>query len=179
MTAKLTPFSYYVGAIYHGFLTGKFYHYTLTINFLLWVFDGQNGEELFIKHFGWDFLLFNAWVVKKDLNKWLFRFLIVLYLLVWVSDMNKDNWEYWGTNSYSDWAFLAPCDPGLEGGGGLFDNWMPDRKSVVNCSHIIGKGVSLASIVKTMLKLFYFNVRWGVSPLHNPLSLNLTHSILR
>ena len=31
--------------------------------------------------------------------------------------MNKDNWEYWVINSYSDRAFLAHRDPGLEGWG--------------------------------------------------------------
>ena len=56
---------------------------------------------------------------------------------------------------------------------------MPVKKPVVNCSHIIGKGVSLAVIVKTILKLFYFEVRCGVSSLHNLLSLNLTHPIPR
>ena len=77
---------------------------------------------------------------KETQNKWLFRFLIVLYPLFWVSDMNKDNWEYWVINSYLDRALLAPCDPGLEGEGGLIK--MPVEKSVVNCSHVIGKGVS-------------------------------------
>ena len=35
MTAKLTPFSYNVGTIYHGFLAGNVYLYTLTINICL------------------------------------------------------------------------------------------------------------------------------------------------
>ena len=33
--AKLTAFSCNMGTIYHPFLTGNFYHYTLTINFCL------------------------------------------------------------------------------------------------------------------------------------------------
>ena len=33
MTAKLTPFPYNMGTIYH--MTGNFYLYTLTINFCL------------------------------------------------------------------------------------------------------------------------------------------------
>ena len=40
------------------------------------------------------------------------------------------------------------------------------------------KGVSSAVIVETILKLFYFKVRCGVSPFIT-LSLNLTHSIPR
>ena len=76
---------------------------------------------------------------KKTQNKLLFRFLIVWYPLFWFSGMNKDNWKYWVINSYSDRAFLAPCDPGLEEGrwGGFWIK-MPVKKSVVNCSHITG-----------------------------------------
>ena len=63
------------------------------------------------------------------------------------------------------------------GGGRLIE--IPVKKPVVNCFLVIGKGVSLAVIVKTILKLFYYKVRWGVSPLHNSLSLNLTYPIPR
>ena len=55
---------------------------------------------------------------------------------------------------------------------------IPVKKTVVNCFLIVGKGVSLAVIVKTILKLFYSKVRWGVSPFIT-LSLNLTHPIPR
>ena len=47
------------------------------------------------------------------------------------------------------------------GGGRLIE--IPVKKPVVNCFLVIGKGVSLAVIVKTILKLFYSKVRWGVS----------------
>ena len=95
------------------------------------------------------FSLLTPGLSKKTQNKWLFRFLILWYPLLWVSDMNKHKWEYWVINSYSDWAFLAP-----------FLIRLPVKKSIVNCSDIIGKGVSLAFIVKTMLK-FSFTLKWG------------------
>ena len=56
---------------------------------------------------------------------------------------------------------------------------MPVKKTVVNCFHIIEKGVSLAVIVKTIYLIFYFKVEWGVSPLHYSLSLGLMHPIHR
>ena len=37
--------------------------------------------------------------------------------------------------TYSDRACFAPCDPGMEIGGGLIE--IPAKKLVVNCSHFL------------------------------------------
>ena len=176
MTAKPTPFSYNVGTVYHGFLTGNFYHYTLTISFCLRVsmvriVKNWNLNILYNSHS----LLFNSWIIKNYPKQMTLSFsfdIIIWYPLFRVSDMNKNDWEYWVVNSNS-----PPPSRGWRRGSFLIET--PVKKPVVNCSHFIGKGVSLAVILMTILKLFYFEVICGVSPLHNPLSLNLTHPIPR
>ena len=187
MTAKLTPFSHDVGTIYRGFLTGNFYHYTLTISFCLRVSmirmeKNWNLNILYNSHS----LLFNSWIIKNDLQKMTLSFsfnIIIWYPFFRVWDMNKDNWEYWFVISYSDWDCFAPCDPGMEGGWwGVGRGWA-DRNycQKTRCTLFplsLGKWVSSAVIVKTILKLFYFKVRCGVSPFIT-LSLNLTHSVPR
>ena len=186
MTAKPTPFSYNVGTGYHGFLTGNFYHHTLTISFCLRVsmvriVKNWNLNILYNSHS----LLFNSWIIKNYPKQITLSFsfdIIIWYPLFRVSDMNKNDWEYWVVNSNSNRVFFAPPHPPPPSRGwrrGSFLIETPVKKPVVNCSHIIGKGLSLAVIVKTILKLFYFELRCGVSSLHNPLSLNLTHPIPR
>ena len=183
MTAKPTPFSYNEGTVYHGFLTGNFYHHTLTISFCLRVsmvriVKNWNLNILYNSHS----LLFNSWIIKNYPKQITLSFsfdIIIWYPLFRVSDMNKNDWEYWVVNSHSNRVFCThPLHPG-DGGEKSFLIETPVKKPVVNCSHIIGKGLSLAVIVKTILKLFYFELRCGVSSLHNPLSLNLTHPIPR
>ena len=182
----ITYFSHNVGTIYGGFLTGNFYHYTLSISFSLRVSmvrmdKNWNLNILYNSHS----LLFNSWIIKNDPKQITLSFsfdIIIWYPFFRVPDMNKDTWEYWVVNSYSDRACFAPCDPGMEGGGMVGGGGrlieIPVEKPVVNCFLIKRKGVSLAVIVKTILKLFYSKVKWGVSPFIT-LSLNLTHSIPR
>ena len=175
MTAKRTPFSYNVGTVYHGFLTGNFYHYTLTISFCL-----QVSMAIWRRIDTWTFcitvivsVLFNSWIIKNDPKQMTLSLsfdIIIWYPLFRVSDMKTDDWEYWVVNSHSHRAFFCSLRPG-DGGGGDFLIEMPVKKPVVNCSLIIEKGVSLAVIVKMILKLFHFKVRWGVSPLQGVLKV--------
>ena len=178
MTAKLTPFSHNVGTIYRRCLTGNFYHYTLTISFCLRVSmvrmkKNWNLNILYNSHS----LLFNSWIIRNDPKQMTLSFsfdIIIWYPFFRVSDMNKDNWEYWVVMAYLDRACFAPCDPGMEGGGRV--DWNSCQKTRCKLFTLsLGKWVSSAVIVKTILKLFYFKVRCGVSPFIT-LSLNLTHS---
>ena len=182
MTAKPTPFSYNVGTVYHGFLTGNFYHHTLTISFCLRVsmvriVKNWNLNILYNSHS----LLFNSWIIKNDPKQITLSFsfdIIIWYPLFRVSDMNKDDWEYWVVNSHWHRAFFAPGDPGME--GGLFDRNTCQKTRCKLFPHYRKRGIlSSTIIVKTIMKLFYFKVGWGVPPLHNPLSLNITHPIPR
>ena len=144
MTAKLTPFSHNVGTIYRRCLTGNFYHYTLTISFCLRVSmirmkKNWNLNILYNSHS----LLFNSWIIRNDPKQMTLSFsfdIIIWYPFFRVSDMNKDNWEYWVVNSYSDRACLVllPATRGWrEGGGGGVDSV---KKTVVNCSTFSRKG---------------------------------------
>ena len=142
MTAKFTPFSHNVGTIYRGFLTGNFYHYTLTISFCLLVSmvrmeKNWNLNILYNSHS----LLFNSWIIKHDPKQMTLSFsfdIIIWYPFFRVPDMNKDTWEYWDVNSYSDRACFAPCDTGMEIGGMVWEGRglieIPVKKTVVNCS---------------------------------------------
>ena len=104
--------------------------------------------------------------------------------------MNKNDWEYWVVDSHSNRVFFCspphpppprPLSriPAMEEGK-LLDRNACQKTRCTLFPHY-RKRVSLAVIVKTILKLFYFEVRCGVSSLHNPLSLslNLTHPIPR
>ena len=112
MTAKPTPFSYNVGTVYHGFLTGNFYHHTLTISFCLRVsmvriVKNWNLNILYNSHS----LLFNSWIIKNYPKQITLSFsfdIIIWYPLFRVSDMNKNDWEYWVVNSHSNRVFLHP-----------------------------------------------------------------------
>ena len=122
MTAKLTPFSQNVGTISRGFLTGNFYHYTLTISFCLRVSmvtmdKNWNLNILNNSHS----LFFNSWIIKNDPKQMTLSFsydIIIWYPFFRVSDTNKDILIYWFVNSYSDRDCFAACHPGMEGGGG-------------------------------------------------------------
>ena len=99
--------------------------------------------------------------------------------------MNKNDWEYWVVDSHSNRVFflLPPPPRPLSRIPAMEEGKLLDRNACqkTRCTLFphYRKRVSLAVIVKTILKLFYFEVRCGVSPLHNPLSLNLTHPIPR
>ena len=185
MTAKRTPFSYNVGTVFYGFLTGNVFHYTLTIRFCLRVSmvrmdKNWNLDILYNSHS----LLFNSWIIKNDPKQITLSFsfdIIIWYPFFRVPDMNKDTWEYWVVNSYSDRACFAPATrgwrEGVWSGRGKVD-WNSCRKTRCKLFPHCRKGVSSAVIVKTILKLFYSKVRWGISPFIT-LSLNLTHPIPR
>ena len=129
MTAKPTPFSCNVGTVYHGFLTGNFYHYTLTISFCLRV-----SMVRIVKNWNLNILynsrslLFNCWIIKNYPKQITLSFsfdIIIWYPLFRVSDMNKNHWEYWVVNSHSNRVFCShppppPSIPGMEEGK-LFD----------------------------------------------------------
>ena len=158
MTAKLTHFSHYMGTIYRGFLTGNFYHYTLTISFCLRVSmvrmeKNWNLNILYNSHS----LLFNSWIIKNDPKQITLSFsfdIIIWYLFFRVSNMNKESWKYWVVNSYSDRACFAPCDPRMEGGWGE-GGWLKFL-SKTRCKlfpHSLGKGVSSVVIVNDDLEV--------------------------
>ena len=125
MTAKRTPFSYNVGTVYHGFLTGNFYHYTLTISFCLQVSMARMEKNWFlIILYTSHSVLFKSWIIKNDPNQMTLSFsfdiIIFWYPLFRVSDMNKDDWEYWVENCYSHRAFFCSLRPGDGGYGWPF-----------------------------------------------------------
>ena len=176
MTAKRTPFSYNVGTVYHGFLTGNFYHYTLTISFCLQVSMARMKKNWYLNIlYNSHSVLFNSWSIKNDPKQMTLSFsfdiIIFWYPLFRVSDMNKDDWEYWIVNSYSHWAFICSMRPGDVGGGGggggVFHRNACQKTRCKLFPLSLGKGVSSTIIVKTILKLFHFKVRWGVSPFIN------------
>ena len=125
MTAKRTPFSYNVGTVYQGFLTGNFYHYTLTISFCLQVSMARMEKNWFlIILYTSHSVLFKSWIIKNDPNQMTLSFsfdiIIFWYPLFRVSDMNKDGWEYWVENCYSHRAFFCSLRPGDGGYGWPF-----------------------------------------------------------
>ena len=137
VTAKPIHFSHNVGTIYRGFLTGNFYHYTLTISFCLRVSmvrmdKNWNLNILYNSHS----LLFNSWIIKNDLQKMTLSFsfnIIIWYPFFRVWDMNKDNWEYWVLNSYSATGLvLLPATRGWRERG---VDWNFCQKT--RCSHIL------------------------------------------
>ena len=183
MTAKRTPFSYNVGTVYHGFLTGNFYHNTLNISFCLQVSMARIEKNCYLNIlYNSHSVLFNSWFIKNDPKQMTLSFsfdiIIFWYPLFRVSDMNKDDWEYWVVNSYSHRAFFCSLRPGEGDGGGGGDRNACQKTRCKLFPLSLGKGVSSTIIVKTILKLFYLS-EMGRFPIYNPLSLNLTHPIPR
>ena len=195
MTAKLTPFSHNVGKIYRGFLTGNFYLYTLTISFCLrvWMVSMEKNWNLNI-FYNSHSLLFNSWIIKNVPEQMTLSF--SFDIIIWYPFFQSFRYELRKRTENTELIIpiqtglvLLPAtwgwrerDGGGRGGGGEGDE-EGDRKSCqkTRCKLFplsLRKGASSAVIVETILKLFYFKVRCGVSPFIT-LSLNLTHSIPR